>query len=95
VQFDNLQDYTRVLEFMRRQGMLVEFNQLFDLDEDYDQLQERANNKQLEAGVPTVNLEAVTTFAARSTSSKSRRRVDPVTENKFRIANVRKRWKLK
>jgi hypothetical protein len=94
VQFDNVQDYNRVLEFMRRQGMLVEFNQSFDLDEDYDQLQEKANGGQVKDTVPT-KFEPVTTFAARSTRKRTTHRVDPIHENKYRVANVRKRWKLK
>jgi hypothetical protein len=97
VQFDNLRDYTKVLEFMRRQGMLLEFNEGLTLDEDYDQLQTNAATEQKSAekeNRPYSIGEQVTSFVAKSRSPRQKSRVDPVKESRFRAVYTRRKFQF-
>jgi hypothetical protein len=96
VQFDNLADYSKVLEYMRRQGMLIEYKDNMDLDEDYDQYVSRiAEEKRLaqKENRPFTEMSNVSAFFAKPRSNAVGR-VDPVQESRFRVASARKRWRV-
>jgi division protein CdvB (Snf7/Vps24/ESCRT-III family) len=96
VQFDNLDDYSKVLEYMRRQGMLIEYQENVDLDEDYDQYVSRiAEEKRLaqKENRPFTEMSGITAFTAKPRTSAPNR-VDPVRESRFRMASTRKRWRV-
>ena len=97
MQFDNLHDYSKVLEFMRRQGMLIEYSGDVDLDEDYDQYISRIAEEKRTAekeNRPYTESKSVTSFVAKSRIDSTKSRVDPVKESRFRMANARKRWRI-
>jgi hypothetical protein len=95
--FDNLQDYNRVLEFMRRQGTLIEFDSQNSLDEDYDELlnQHSVARKMAEKEGREFNDDFSETniFTARPKIINHNEKIDPISETKFRVAKVRKRWR--
>jgi hypothetical protein len=95
--FDNLQDYNRVLEFMRRQGTLIEFDSQETLDEDYDELvnQHTVSKKMAEKEGREFNEDFTETniLTARPKGSNYNEKIDPIREAKFRVAKVRKRWR--
>lgn len=97
VQFDNLSDYNKVMEFMRRQGMLLEFNQGIDLDEDRDEIEnqkavaKKLADKEGKLYEENADLDLKSYVARPRTIDKFR--IDPLKESKYRTAYVRKRWR--
>lgn len=92
VEFDNLADYSKVLEFMKRQGMMLEKAETGDLEEDAE-LQEAlsAPVEGFENQLPATP--AVRTFAARTRGSAPLGEADVFGDPSCRAVRVRKRWK--
>ncbi len=98
VQFDNLNDYSKVLEFMRRQGMLLEFSNGVELDEDYDQIQNKAVEDQKIAekeNRPYSQAKQANSFLAKSRAPAQKDRVDPFNESRFRSVHTRRKFQVK
>jgi hypothetical protein len=83
VEFDNLADYGKVMEFMKKQGMMIESADMGPLDEDID-LQEQMNE------------ELGGSVGARSYAAKPKGlagEFNVVEDSAARAVVVRKRWK--
>ena len=98
IQFDNLSDYTKVLEFCQRHNMLLEFNEGGQLDEDYDEVQARKvieRKKAKKAGKLTEDSDGQDTrsFKAKNKKILKEREINPLVSGKFREAVARRRWK--
>lgn len=83
VEFDNLADYGKVMEFMKKQGMMIECQDMGALDEDID-LQEKLV---VEGGALPPR-----SYAARQKGS-SAVDLNVVEDQSARAVVVRKRWK--
>lgn len=81
--FDNLNDYTKVMEFIKKNKMLVDFEDKEDLDEDAD-IVDAMNAKQ--------KVTAKRSFRARRKDVKEDN-FAPEKSKSFRNAIIRKRWK--
>lgn len=86
VEFDNLSDYSKVLEYMKRQGMMIECNEGATLDEDAE-IQEAVS---VEQGGENPGLSR--SFNALSKSGESVN-LDVFENMAARSVTVRKRWK--
>jgi hypothetical protein len=98
IQFDNLADYSKVMEFMQRTGMLVEFKGDTQLDEDYDEIQARKVVERKKAKKTGKLIEDAVEKETRSFTAKNRKKiketvVNPMIDSSFRQAVVRRRWK--
>jgi hypothetical protein len=83
---------------MRRQGMLLEFSDALELDEDYEQLQSRSADNQAMAekeNRPYDKAKQISSFLAKSRSLAQKDRVDPFNESKFRSVHTRRKFQLK
>lgn len=85
VEFDNLADYGKVMEFMKKQGMMIETADMGPLDEDID-LQEKTLQEIEGAAIPP------RAFAARLKSGDVSE-LNVVEDQSARAVVVRKRWK--
>jgi hypothetical protein len=98
ISFDNLADYSKVMEFMQRSGMLLEFKGDTQLDEDYDEIQARKVVERKRAKKDGKLVEDNTDKEKRSFLAKNRKAlkeqvVNPMIDSTFRQAVVRRRWK--
>lgn len=86
VEFDNLADYSKVLEYMKRQGMMIECNEGATLDEDAE-IQEAL----------AIELGEDASAVARGYSARSKNseavNLDVFENASARSVTIRKRWK--
>lgn len=86
VQFDNLADYSKVLEYMNKQGMMIECSGEATLDEDAEI--EEGLNVELDQA-PSIGR----SYAARPRGSNALSGMDVFENREARSIVVRKRWK--
>jgi hypothetical protein len=84
VEFDNLADYSKVMEFMKKQGMMIECRDMGPLDEDHD-LQEKMVTEIEGTIMPPRNYAAM----PKGTGGE----FNVVEDQSARSVVVRKRWK--
>lgn len=94
VEFDNLSDYERVVEYMQKQGMLVDFGGDHDLTEDAVEAARAAKPK----GTKALKEDEVTasdnSYKAINRTKRSERTDVNVWDNRSqRVAKARKRWR--
>jgi hypothetical protein len=99
VEFDNLQDYDKVLEYMNKQGMMLEWIQSGDqLDEDADLeealVQETAKRAARDGAELSEAPQRPLSLAARSKDARADiAGADVIKESGKRKVSVRRRWK--
>lgn len=104
VEFDNLADFERVLEFMNKQGLMIEFDQNDDisLDEDLSVIDEMINKQTLEAEQaskdgfipPEIMTRPVRSYSARVKEDRlDLSEINVYDDRKIRRARIRRRWR--
>jgi hypothetical protein len=102
IEFDNLADYEKVLDFISRQGSLVDFNEPHDLEEDADLHADKIARHATEArraikdGLepPPAPAPLSRSYLARSKDARADfSEIDPKTDASKRVVRIRRRWK--
>lgn len=103
IEFDNLDDYQRVVDFMIRQGMSVDFNADQNLDEDTVYMEKRAalkpvDKKKVKGPVkPPLKMEnkkvLPRSFVAKPRKSFDESIEDLVEKKDNRVCKARRKWK--
>lgn len=90
IQFDNLKDYSKVLDFILKSNMMVSFGStISDIGEDYDIEATGSSKKPVEATLSNHD----GSFLAKNKKTQLDKDPDPISNPVDRIASVRKIWK--
>lgn len=90
IQFDNLKDYIKVMDFIMKSNMMVTFgSSIASMGEDYDIEYSAGSKKPKEANISTRE----GSYLAKNKKTQLDKDPDPINNPEDRIASVRKIWK--